>query len=124
MANDNYPDDIRQFDDHPGSPFYDDSGFESAVDEVFDELLDDSVKVAEIVSEMTNAKYDELMKAVYESFSDNQLALNMIDSLHDAEPQLFQEALTDNKKFLNDKAVELINDAVYEYAENIVLKQK
>ncbi len=124
MANDNYPDDIRQFDDHPGSPFYDDSGFESAVDEVFDELLDDSVKVAEIVSEMTNAKYDELMKAVYESFSNNQLALNMIDSLHDAEPQLFQEALTDNKKFLNDKAVELIDDAVYEYAENIVLKQK
>ncbi len=124
MPNDNYPDDIRQFDDHPGSPFYDDSGFESAVDEVFDELLDDSVKVAEIVSEMTNAKYDELIKAVYESFSDNQLALNMIDSLHDAEPQLFQEALTDNKKFLNDKAVELIDDAVYEYAENIVLKQK
>ncbi len=124
MANDNYPDDIRQFDDHPGSPFYDDSGFESAVDEVFDELLDDSVKVAEIVSEMTNAKYDELIKAVYESFSDNELALNMIDSLHDAEPQLFQEALTDNKKFLNDKAVELIDDAVYEYAENIVLKQK
>ncbi len=124
MANDNYPDDIRQFDDHPGSPFYDDSGFESAVDEVFEELLDDSVKVAEIISEMTNAKYDELMKAVYESFSDNQLALNMIDSLHDAEPQLFQEALTDNKKFLNDKAVELIDDAVYEYAENIVLKQK
>ncbi len=124
MANDNYPDDIRQFDDHPGSPFYDDSGFESAVDEVFDELLDDSVKVAEIVSEMTNAKYDELMKAVYESFSDDKLALVMIDYLHDAEPQLFQEALTDNKKFLNDKAVELIDDAVYEYAENIVLKQK
>ncbi len=124
MANDNYPDDIRQFDDHPGSPFYDDSGFESAVDEVFEELLDDSVKVAEIVSEMTNAKYDELMKAVYESFSDDKLALVMIDYLHDAEPQLFQEALTDNKKFLNDKAVELIDDAVYEYAENIVLKQK
>ncbi len=124
MANDNYPDDIRQFDDHPGSPFYDDSGFESAVDEVFDELLDDSVKVAEIVSEMTNAKYDELMKAVYESFSNDKLALVMIDYLHDAEPQLFQEALTDNKKFLNDKAVELIDDAVYEYSENIVLKQK
>jgi len=124
MANDNYPDDIREYDNHPGSPFYDDSGFESAVDEVFDELLDDSVKVAEIVSEMTNAKYDQLIKAVYESFSDNQLALNMIDSLHDAEPQLFQEALTENKKFLNDKAVELIDDAVYEYAENIVLKQK
>ncbi len=122
--NDNYPDDIRQFDGTPGSPFYDDSGFESAVDEVFDELLDDSVKVAEIVSEMTNAKYDELMKAVYESFSDDKLALVMIDYLHDAEPQLFQEALTDNKKFLNDKAVELIDDAVYEYAENIVLKQK
>ncbi len=122
--NDNYPDDIRQFDDHPGSPFYDDSGFESAVDEVFDELIDDSVKVAEIISEMTNAKYDELMKAVYEPFSDDKLALVMIDYLHDAEPQLFQEALTDNKKFLNDKAVELINDAVYEYSENIVLKQK
>jgi len=122
--NDNYPDDIRDFDDHPGSPFYDDSGFEDAVDEKVAELEECEVKIAEIIAEISNAKYDALTKEVYSSFADNKLALSLIDEFHDAEPQLFQEAIINNKALLNDAAFCIIDDAVYSYAEDLVLKQK
>ena len=121
--NDNYPDDIRDFDDHPGSPFYDDSGFEAAVIHKCQELEECEVKVAEIVAEISNAKYDALTKEVYSSFADNKLALSLIDAFHDAEPQLFQEAIINNKELLNDASVCIIDEAVYSYAEDLVLKE-
>lgn len=35
----NYPDDIRSYDHHPQSPFYDDGGYEDAVSDAFQDAL-------------------------------------------------------------------------------------
>ncbi len=124
MANDNYPDDIRQFDDHPGSPFFDDSGFESAVDEVFNELRECHIKVSEIICELDERPYQKLIDAALVSIKDNKLLTAIVNTLKDAEPELFHEALTDNRDLLSYEANSLIDEAVFSYAENIVLKQK
>jgi hypothetical protein len=124
MANDNYPDDIRDFDNHPGSPFYDDSGFESAVNHKFEELKECHVKVAEIICELDDEPYSKLIDAVLVSIKDNKLLIAIISTLKDAEPELFHEALTDNRDLLSDEANSLIDDAVYDYAQDSVLKQK
>ncbi len=122
--NDNYPDDIRQFDGTPGSPFYDDSGFESAVNHEFEELKQCHIKVAEIICELDEKPYQKLIDAALASIKDNKLLTAVINTLKHAEPELFHEALTDNRDLLSDEANSLIDDAVFSYAENIVLKQK
>jgi hypothetical protein len=124
MANDNYPDDIRDFDNHPGSPFYDDSGFESAVAHKFEELKECHVKVAEIICELDDKPYQKIIDAALVSVKDNKLLTAIIDTLIHAEPELFHEALTDNRDLLSDEANSLIDDAVYSHAEDLVLKQK
>jgi len=48
---DNYPDDIRSFDDNPNSPFYDDGGFEDAVTAKYDEIIENVAKHAEEIAE-------------------------------------------------------------------------
>ncbi len=114
--NDNYPDDIRQFDDHPGSPFYNDSGFESAVNHEFEELKQCHIKVAEIICELDEKPYQKLIDAALASIKDNKLLTAIINTLKDAEPELFHEALTDNRDLLSDEANNLIDDAVFSYA--------
>ena len=122
--NDNYPDDIRDFDNHPGSPFYDDSGFEAAVAHKCQELSNCHVKVAEIICELDDKPYQKLVDSALFSIKDNKLLTAIINTLKDAEPELFHEALTDNKELLSDEAISLIDDAVYSHAEDLVLKQK
>ncbi len=122
--NDNYPDDIRQFDDHPGSPFYDDSDRQARIDEKFQELKECHIKVSEIICELDEKPYQKLIDAALVSIKDNKLLTAIINTLKDAEPELFHEALTDNRDLLSDEANSLIDDAVFSYAENIVLKQK
>ena len=122
--NDNYPDDIREYDNHPGSPFYDDSGFEAAVAHKCEELEECHVKVAEIICELDDEPYQKLIDAALVSIKDTKLLKAIINTLKDAEPELFHEALTDNRDLLSDEANSLISEAVYSYAENIVLKQK
>jgi hypothetical protein len=124
MANDNYPDDIRDFDNHPGSPFYDDSGFESAVAHKFEELKECHVKVAEIICELDDKPYQKIIDAALVSIKDNKLLMAIINTLKDAEPELFHEALTDNKELLSEVCRVLIYEAVYDYAQDSVLKQK
>ena len=61
---------------------------------------------------------------LYSLSKDNKLLTAIINTLKDAEPELFHEALTDNKELLSDEAISLIDDAVYSHAEDLVLKQK
>ena len=121
--NDNYPDDIREYDNHPGSPFYDDSGFEAAVAHKFEELKECHVKVAEIICELDEKPYQKLIDAALVSIKDNKLLSAIINTLKDAEPELFHEALTDNRELLSDEANSLISEAVYSYAEGLALKE-
>ena len=63
MKDTGYPDDIRQYDNDPRSPFYDDRGYESFIESRVNELLDD-------VSELTNIKHDILLEIIFDQWGD------------------------------------------------------
>ena len=77
MSDPGYPDDIRQYDHDPRSPFYDDKGYELFFESRVDELLKD-------VTELTDVDHDAITEIIFDQWKDGKPAnktamLNMLD---------------------------------------------
>ena len=59
----NYPDDIRQYDHDPRSPFYDDDGYELFTESRVEELLKD-------ITELDNIDHDAILEIVFDQWQD------------------------------------------------------
>jgi hypothetical protein len=147
MANDNYPDDIRQYDNHPGSPFFEEPPhcekcgklcvFEQDGDGGVDDLhicrdelqaiVEDEEKIATVISELNAEKYVELNAAINLSLSG--LGFFMAIALDDSDCWEYQLVLA--KAFQHDAkknedegrlptdAYNIIFDAIEKAAEEI-----
>lgn len=81
MSDSGYPDDIRQYDNDPRSPFYDDSKHEAFVDSRKSELLDD-------VSELGDVEVEAIGEIVMDSWGNGKAGdkaglLNALDKYFD-----------------------------------------
>jgi len=77
MSDPNYPDDIRQYDSDPRSPFYKDPTNDAAFEDAKQEMLEARIEslVCEALSEMSRLTEKRLSKAVlaYETSTDVEL---------------------------------------------------
>ena len=62
MKDSGYPDDIRQYDNDPRSPFYDDKGYEAFFESRVDELLED-------ITELT-IDHDAILEIIFDQWQD------------------------------------------------------
>jgi len=115
----NYPDDIRQYDDNPNSPFFDDSGLEDAHTAKCEEIEADMELIAEIISELSGEKYTEMQKAINKSISG--IGFLMMDTLSDVDCEAYQIVLANNWQDLPVEAHLIIEEAISEYAMSEVL---
>ena len=63
MNDSGYPDDIRQYDSDPRSPFYDDKGYEAFYESRVAELLED-------ITEIMNIDHDAILEIVFDQWQD------------------------------------------------------
>ena len=78
MRDTNFPDDIRQYDNDPRSPFYDDRGYELFFDSRVEELLKD-------ITELTDVDHDAITEIIFDQWLDGSAAnktemLNRLDT--------------------------------------------
>ena len=59
----NYPDDIRQYDHDPRSPFYDDGGYELFIESRVDELMED-------ITELDNIDNDAIAEIIIDKWQE------------------------------------------------------
>ena len=115
----NYPCDIRSYDDNPNSPFFDDSGLESAHIEAMEAIEEDEDKIAEIISELRVEEYNKLISIFTRSLG--KVERLMIDHFHDSEPAEFQKYLATYREDLHPEAALIIEEAISEAAMAEVL---
>ena len=65
----NYPDDMRQHDNNPGSPLFDDSNDEAELNAELDRIYGDEDLMALAISQIPGDAYMEMLKAIDKSMS-------------------------------------------------------
>ena len=129
----NYPDDMRQHDNNPGSPLFDDSNDEAELNAELDRIYGDEDCIAEAISEIPGDAYMEMLKAIDKTLCG--LAYFMTKSLCDNEHEEYQLVLArafkrdylrhiskDEPKIgsdiLTSEVYNIIDDGIYNAAEN------
>lgn len=118
--NSNYPDNIRDFDHDPRSPFYDDGGLEEAHVAKMKEIDGDEKLVAEIIGELKADEYTKLTKSVNDSLG--VIGRFMSDALSDADAEEWQLVIAKMYKatVLPVDANLVVEEAISAYAMNEV----